>query len=103
MQPSHLGDLGHQAGLPDAGVAADQRQTGAARRGGPPQVLELAELVRPADQLGSGEAGAADGGLGIVGSGAGRVCGVIKRWKVWRVAGSGMTPSSRSRTEAQWW
>ena len=37
LQPRHRGDLGHQAGLADAGAAADQREAGAAAGRGPPQ------------------------------------------------------------------
>ena len=56
--------LGHQAGLADASAAADQRQAGAARRGGSPQVAEQAEFRCPADKLCGGYPGTADGRLG---------------------------------------
>ena len=59
LQPCYLGDLGHQAGLPDAGAAADQHKTTAARNRRPPHVLQRAELSGPADKLCRGQAGAA--------------------------------------------
>ena len=63
MQPYHLGELGHEPGLADPGAAADLRQTGAARRGGPPQVLKLAELWQPANEPSCSQPGA--GGVGL--------------------------------------
>ena len=104
VQPCHRGDLGRDAGLADAGPAPDHREAGTAGRGGPPEVLKQAELPRPADELPGGEAGAGGGGLN--GRPARALAAsplAIRRWKARRVAGSGTTPSSRSRTDAQWW
>ncbi len=103
LQPGHRRDLGHQTGLADTRVPADQHETTAARRGGRPHVLEQAELGRTADELRAcrprppalGSAAARD-------PAAGPAC-AIKRSKALRVVASGTTPSSRSSTEAQWW
>ncbi len=64
LLPCQTGYLGHQAGLPDASTAADQRKTGAASCGSPPQILEQTQLSRPADELYRGEPGATGSRLG---------------------------------------
>ena len=59
LQPCDLGDLGHQAGLPHTSATADQHETAAARHGGPPHLLQHAELSGPAEKLCRGQPGAA--------------------------------------------
>ena len=101
LPPCQLGHLRHQAGLPHASAAADQYNTAAARRGGPPYAMQRGEFSGPADERGGRQARAAGsragGGRGLC-SRAGLSHQALQRLAV---AGSGATPSSRSSTDAQ--
>ena len=103
--PGQRRDLGHQAGLADARAAADQRQAGPARGGRPPRVLERGRAR--ADRPTSCAAARPERAAAALALRAARrrpaPPSAISRWNACRVAGPGITPSSRSSTEAQWW
>ncbi len=98
------GELGHETALADAGTPADDGQARPARGGGLPHLTGAgpSSVPRPTRPSGARPGRAVAGAAGRRGASV-AVCCASTRCSVARVASSGTTPSSRSRTEAQRW
>ncbi len=107
LPPPRLAAVPSRRPRPPAGSSRRPRRRGPAQdRGGPPRRPATGPGAAPSSRdrptsCCRGDPGAADGRLDRRPLAPAWSAWAIKRWNACRVAGSGMTPSSRSRTEAQ--